>query len=265
MLMTTIVAVCFGPSPSGDVKAASSHLCQVFGQEPRDAAAQARLGVLETWQQKYCSAAHRLSKANEKDSSIMDFLLALIPFNQRKCMAQEASMLSSAGQWDQAITLLTIAVQAVGHHRLRYLRQRAACFAQLGLHERAIADLDRVIEKHSQPDPSCIDDPRICVEDMCRRGRSLVLCSREGAALEDFTQALGLHKEQALQCVEAGLGRQRLAECFMRGALQQYGEQQLNKAWTLIECGLVVDGENAELRRLRARVKRDVASPCNVN
>ncbi|MEQ2310612.1 hypothetical protein AMECASPLE_010853 [Ameca splendens] len=253
----------------GDVKAASSHLCQVFGQEPRDAAAQARLGVLETWQQKYCSAAHRLSKANEKDSSSLDFLLALIPFNQRKCMAQaaaqEASTLSSAGQWDQAITLLTVAVQAVGHHRLRYLRQRAACFAQLGLHERAIADLDRVIEKHSQPDPSCTDDPRICVEDMCRRGRSLVLCSREGAALEDFTQALGLHKEQALQCVEAGLGRQRLAECFMRGALQQYGEQQLNKAWTLIECGLVVDGENAELRRLRARVKRDVASPCNVN
>ncbi|MED6284531.1 hypothetical protein CHARACLAT_020048 [Characodon lateralis] len=253
----------------GDVKAASSHLCQVFGQEPRDAAAQARLGVLETWQQKYCSAAHRLSKVNEKDSSSLDFLLALIPFNQRKCMAQaaaqEASMLSSAGQWDQAITLLTVAVQAVGHHRLRYLRQRAACFAQLGLHERAIADLDRVIQKHGQPDPSCTDDPRICVEDMCRRGRSLVLCSREGAALEDFTQALGLHKEQALQCVEAGLGRQRLAECFMRGALQQYGEQQLNKAWTLIECGLVVDGENAELRRLRARVKRDVASPCNVN
>ncbi|XP_047226646.1 tetratricopeptide repeat protein 34 [Girardinichthys multiradiatus] len=253
----------------GDVKAASSHLCQVFGQEPRDAAAQARLGVLETWQQKYCSAAHRLSKVNEKDSSSLDFLLALIPFNQRKCTAQaaaqEASMLSSAGQWDQAITLLTVAVQAVGHHRSRYLRQRAACFAQLGLHERAIADLDRVIQKHGQPDPSCTNDPRICVEDMCRRGRSLVLCSREGAALEDFTQALGLHKEQALQCVEAGLGRQRLAECFMRGALQQYGEQQLNKAWTLIECGLVVDGENAELRRLRARVKRDVASPCNVN
>uniref|UniRef100_A0A3B5KZJ9 Uncharacterized protein n=1 Tax=Xiphophorus couchianus TaxID=32473 RepID=A0A3B5KZJ9_9TELE len=234
--------------------------------EPRDAAAQARLGVVETWQQKdRSSAAYRLSKVTEKDSSTLDFLLALIPFNQRKCMAQaaalEAGILSSAGQWNQALALLTVAVQATGHRRLQYLRQRAACFAQLAFHERAVADLDGVIQKHA----SCSDDPRICVEDLCRRGHSLVLCSREGAALEDFTQALGLQREHALQCVEAGLGRQRLAECFMRAALQQYGEQQLDKAWTLIEGGLVVDSENAELRRLRARVKREVASPCNVN
>lgn len=169
--------------------------------------------------------------------------------------------MSSAGQWNQALALLTVAVQATGHRRLQYLRQRAACFAQLAFHEQAVADLDGIIQKHA----SCSDDPRICVEDLCRRGHSLVLCSREGAALEDFTRALGLHREQALQCVEAGLGRQRLAQCFMRAALQQYGEQQLDKSWTLIECGLVVDSENAELRRLRARVKREVAGPCNVN
>ncbi|KAG8002766.1 Tetratricopeptide repeat protein 34 [Nibea albiflora] len=239
----------------GEVKAAGAHLCQVFGQEPRDAVAQARVGVVEAWQQNYRSAARRLSKLTEKDSSSLDFLLALIPFNQRKRMAQ----------WDQAVTLLTVAVQAVGNHRLQYLRQRAACLAQLGLHERAIADLDRVIQRHGGSDSSCSDDPQVWVEDLCRRGRSLVLCSREGAALEDFTQALELHKNRAIQCVEAGLGRLRVAECFLRGALQHYGEQQLNKAWTLIECGLVVDSENTELRRLRARVKREVASPCNVN
>lgn len=173
--------------------------------------------------------------------------------------------MSSAGQWDQALTLLNVAIQAVGNHRLQYLRQRAACLAQLGLHKRAIADLDRVIQKHGGSDPSGSDDPQVWAEDLCRRGRSLVLCSREGPALEDFSRALELHRDQAIQCVEAGLGRLRLAECFLRGALQHYGEQQLSKAWTLIECGLVVDSENAELRRLRARVKREVASPCNVN
>ncbi|XP_044068869.1 uncharacterized protein ttc34 [Siniperca chuatsi] len=253
----------------GEIKAAGAHLCQVFGQEPRDAVAQARVGVVEAWQQKYCSAARRLSKLIEKDASSLDFLLALIPFNQRKRMAQaaakEASSVSSGGQWDQALRLLTVAVQAVGNHRLQYLRQRAACLAQLGLHERAIADLDRVIQRHGGSDSSCSDDPQVRVEDLCRRGRSLVLCSREGAALEDFTLALELHKNQTIQCVEAGLGRLRLAECFLRGALQHYGEEQLSKAWTLIECGLVVDSENAELRRLRTRVKREVASPCNVN
>lgn len=173
--------------------------------------------------------------------------------------------MTSGGHWDQALTLLTVAVQAAGNHKPQYLRQRASCLAQLALHERAIADLDRVIQKHGGSDSSRSDDPQVWTEDLCLRGRSLVLCSREGAALEDFTRALELRRDQAVRCVEAGLGRQRVAECFLRGALQHYGEQQLSKAWTLIECGLVVDSDNAELRRLRTRVKREVASPCNVN
>ncbi|XP_026187374.1 tetratricopeptide repeat protein 34 [Mastacembelus armatus] len=253
----------------GEVKAAGAHLCQVFGLEPRDAVAQARLGVVEAWQQNCRSAARRLSKLTGKDPSSLDFLLAMIPFNQRKCVAQaaaqEASSVSSGGQWDQALNLLTVAVQAAGNHKLQHLRQRAACLAQLGLHERAIADLNQVIQKHNGSDSSCSDDPQVCAEDLCRRGRSLVLCAREGAALEDFARALELHRDQTIRCVEAGLGRLRLAECFLREALQRYGEQQLSKAWTLIECGLVVDRDNAELRRLRVKVKREVAGPCNVN
>lgn len=79
---------CYGPTAPGEIKAAGAHLCQVFGQEPRDAVAQARVGVMETWQQNYRSAACRLSKLSEKDSSSLDFLLALIPSNQRKRMAQ---------------------------------------------------------------------------------------------------------------------------------------------------------------------------------
>lgn len=79
-------------SVSGEAKGAAAHLCQVFGQEPRDAVAQARLGVVEAWQQNYLSAARRLSKLTEKDASCLDFLLALIPFNQRKSMAQVSCM-----------------------------------------------------------------------------------------------------------------------------------------------------------------------------
>nr|XP_024662228.1 tetratricopeptide repeat protein 34 [Maylandia zebra] len=257
----------------GEVKSAGVHLCQIFGQEPRDAVAQARVGVVDAWQKKYCSAARRLSKLAEKDSSYFDFLLALIPFNQRKCMAQtlgqeaaqEANSVSSCGQWKQALTLLTVAVQSGGSQRMEYLHQRAVCLAQLGLHERAISDLDRVIQKHDGPDYSCSDHPQVRVEDLCLRGRSLVLCSKEGPALEDFIRALELNREQAIKCVEAGLGKLPLAECFLRGALQHYGEQHLSKAWTLIECGLLLDSENTELRRLRAKVKREVANPCNVN
>lgn len=79
---------CYGTSSPGEAKAAGAHLCQVFGQEPRDAAAQARVGVVEALNQNYCSAARRLSKVAEKDSSSLDFLLTLIPISQRKAMAQ---------------------------------------------------------------------------------------------------------------------------------------------------------------------------------
>ncbi|XP_034027432.1 uncharacterized protein LOC117511535 [Thalassophryne amazonica] len=252
----------------GEMKAAAAHLVQVFGQEPRDGAAQARVGVVEAWQQNYHSAAHRFSKLIEKDPSSLEFLLDLIPLNQQKrvaqAAAQEASSMSSGGQWDLALPLLTVAVQVTGNHKLQYLRQRAACLAQLGLHEQAVADLDRVIQKHSRCESSCSEDACIQAEDLCRRGRSHVLCSRQGLAVEDFSRALELHRDQAIRCIEAGLGRQHVSECFLRGALQQYGEQQLSKAWAMIESGLLVDGENTELRGLRAKVKREVSSPCIV-
>ncbi|KAJ0064472.1 hypothetical protein NL108_006933 [Boleophthalmus pectinirostris] len=252
----------------GDVKTAEAQLVQVFGQEPRDAVAQGRLGVVEAWEQSYCSAALRLCKLTDKHMGALESLLQLMPTNQRRRTAQagaaEASRVSSSGQWDQALSLLTVSVQAVGNHKLQYLRQRAACLAQLGLHERAISDLDRVILRHNSA-PCGEDELKIQSEDLCRRGRSLLLSSKDGPALEDFTKALRLHREQAVGCIESGLGRSRAAECFLKGALQHYGEQQLDKAWTLVECGLAVDSENAELKRLRTRVKREVTSPCNVN
>ncbi|KAG5838650.1 hypothetical protein ANANG_G00225850 [Anguilla anguilla] len=218
----------------GAVKAAAAHLGQVFGQEPREAAAQARWGVVESWQQNFGAAGRRLSRIAERDSSTLDFLLDLITSAHRGLLAQaaarEAEHVSERGQWEAALALLTVAVRAGGEGDVQFYRQRAACLSRLGLHERAVSDLDRV-----------------------------------EAALEDFAQALELHRDHALRCVEAGLGRPRLADCFLRGALRQYGERQLGGAWRLAECGLRVDGGHAELRRLRARLKREFSGSCIVH
>lgn len=179
--------------------------------------------------------------------------------------AQEASSLSSAGRSAQAVSLLTVAVQAAGSNRLWYLRKRAACLAQGGSHELAVADLDAVIQSRSGSPPPCSEELGAWVEDLCQRGSSLVFCSREPAALEDFSRALEAHRNRAIRCIDASLGRERLAECFLRGALQHYGAQQLSKTWTLVERGLLVDNENVELRRLRSKVKREAATSCSVN
>ncbi|KAJ8016464.1 hypothetical protein DPEC_G00007470 [Dallia pectoralis] len=252
----------------GEVESAGAHLTQVFGREPREVEAQARLGVVEAWQQKYRKAADRLSRLAEKQPPTLDFLLSLIPLTHRIRMAQtaarEADRVSANSSWEQALALLTVAVQAAEELRPQYLRQRAACLTQLHLHERAIADLDWVIQSHEAAN-GAPDQPQVWAEDLCQRGCSLMLCSREGPALEDFTRALHIHRLKALECVEAGLGRSRLADCFLRTALQNYGEQQLNKVWSLTESGLVVDSRHTELTRLRAKLKREHCGPCAVH
>ncbi|XP_050951696.1 tetratricopeptide repeat protein 34 [Labeo rohita] len=250
----------------GEVNAAGAHLKQVFGQEPRDAAAKARWGVVNAWQQNYKVAANYLSVVAEKEPESLDFLITLLQSAQRKRLAQaasqQASSVSESGQWEQALALLTLAVRAVTEMKLQYLRQRAACLAHLGLHERAVSDLNKVIQGHNADGR---EEQRVWAEDLCRRGRSHLLCSQEETGLQDFSQALDLHEEQALLCVEAGLGTQRLAEMFLRFALQNYGQQKLDRAWLLTETGLKVDSSHVELRKLRARIKREVSGPCTVH
>ncbi|XP_073678775.1 uncharacterized protein ttc34 [Garra rufa] len=250
----------------GEVNAAGAHLKQVFGQEPRDAAAKARWGVVKAWQQNYKVAANYLSVVAEKEPATLDFLITLLQPAQRKRLAQaasqQASSVSESGQWEQALALLTLAVQAVSEIKLQYIRQRAACLAHLGLHERAVSDLNKVIQGHNA---DVREEQRVWAEDLCRRGRSLLLCSQEESGLQDFSQALDMHEEQALLCIEAGLGTQRLAEMFLRVALQNYGQQKLDRAWVLTETGLKVDSGHAELRKLRSRIKREVSGPCTVH
>uniref|UniRef100_A0A8C1J7K8 Tetratricopeptide repeat domain 34 n=1 Tax=Cyprinus carpio TaxID=7962 RepID=A0A8C1J7K8_CYPCA len=225
----------------GEVNAAGAHLKQVFGQEPRDTAAKARWGVVKAWQQNYKVAANYLSVVAEKEQATLDFLITLLQSVQRKRLAQAASQQASSvcesGQWEQALALLTLAVRVV---------------SEMKLQARAASDLNKVIQGHNADGR---EEQMVWTEDLCRRGSSLLLCSHKESGLQDFSQALDLHEEQALLCVEAGLGTQRLAEMYLCFALQNYGQQKLKKAWLLTETGLKVDSSHVELCRLRARIK----------
>lgn len=176
-------------------------------------------------------------------------------------------MVSEKGQLECALPLHTVAVQAVDDLKLKsqFLRQRAACLAQLTLHERAVADMDKVIQGHAEYADATGAEHAVWAEDLCRRGHSLLLCSREQLAVEDFSQALGLHRSRVLQCVEAGMGRTRLAGHFLHAASRCYAEQQLREAWMLTEHGLQVESGHTELRRLRARIKQESSSSCIVH
>uniref|UniRef100_A0A8C2IZL5 Tetratricopeptide repeat domain 34 n=1 Tax=Cyprinus carpio TaxID=7962 RepID=A0A8C2IZL5_CYPCA len=232
----------------GEVNAAGAHLKQVFGQEPRDAAAKARWGVVKAWQQNYKVAANYLSVVAEKEQATLDFLITLLQSVQRKRLAQ---VITKKKKKD-IIFMINMDFSTVSEMKLQYLRQHAACLSHLRLHERAASDLNKVIQGHNADGR---EEQRVWTEDLCRRGSSLLLCSHKESGLQDFSQALDLHEEQALLCVEAGLGTQRLAEMYLCFALQNYGQQKLEKAWLLTETGLKVDSSHVELCRLRARIK----------
>lgn len=70
------------------MNAAGAHLKQVFGQEPRDATAKARWGVVKAWHQNYTLAVNYLSELAEKEPVTLDFLIGLLQPSQRKRIAQ---------------------------------------------------------------------------------------------------------------------------------------------------------------------------------
>lgn len=70
------------------MNAAGGHLKQVFGQEPREATAKARWGVVKAWHQDYTMAADYLSEVAEKEPATLDFLIGLMQMSQRKRVAE---------------------------------------------------------------------------------------------------------------------------------------------------------------------------------
>uniref|UniRef100_W5M9L1 Tetratricopeptide repeat domain 34 n=1 Tax=Lepisosteus oculatus TaxID=7918 RepID=W5M9L1_LEPOC len=72
----------------GALEAAGAHLRQIFGQEPREAVAQARWGVVEAWQRNAMGAARGLSEIAEREASTLSFLLTLLSAQHRKHLAQ---------------------------------------------------------------------------------------------------------------------------------------------------------------------------------
>ncbi|XP_039599112.1 tetratricopeptide repeat protein 34 [Polypterus senegalus] len=246
---------------------AMAHHQKIFGVEPTELPARARLGLMEALQGNLTVAAEELSKIAEDDTSTLDFLLTLLPEKQKRSLAQvaaqKASSLSEMGQSSQALGLLSLATKAGGEKQTQYLRQRAFCLLRLGHNERAILDLDRVIQSHLFP--ATAQNLREMVQDYCGRGQGLLLMHKQDPGLVDFSQALDLDALCAVAFIECGLGRVCLVQHFLQGAMQQFERQHLKESWRLAGYGLLIDENNLELRKLRSKIKREASGSCTLN
>lgn len=115
--------------------------------------------------------------------------------------------------------------------------------------------MDRAIQRHSA------NDLRTQVEDFCYKGRVLLLDGDEEVSCRQYVKAVSLDSAFALAAISDSPGRVRLAQIISHTAHKYFEQKLFEESWKLTECGLIIDENNQELRKLKARIKRE-ASGC---
>ncbi|KAM4650418.1 tetratricopeptide repeat protein 34 [Discoglossus pictus] len=240
---------------------AFTHLKKTFSNSDIDESAKARYGVLHVKCRNVLAAAQELCTLAGKNPSEVEILVKFLDKRQRQSLsqvsAQEGISLTKENQHEKAISYFSLAIIA-SNNNPKYLRQRATCSSHLKDYTNAIKDMDKAIQRHGS------NDTKAQVEDYCCMGHLLLLTSEEEAAVRQYMKALNLEQAMALACINSMPGKIKLAQVFSHIA-HKYSEQHLyEESWKMTNCGLLIDETNHELKKLKARIKRE-ASGCSVH
>ncbi|XP_023408275.2 tetratricopeptide repeat protein 34 [Loxodonta africana] len=247
----------------GSFEEAGAHLQKTLTSAPPSEAARARLGLLWIKKGDMLAAVQDLQGLVEKDPRDLGFLLHLLEPSERQSLtqaaAQEASTLLEAGLPGQALGFCSLAVLA-GRDSAQHLRMRATCLAELQEFDRALRDLDRVLQEGAGG-----GDPPMQAEDFCSRGRLLLSLGDEAQAAGAFARALELAPTLAVSSLRERPGQGPTAQVFQHHGQRCLEAQRHAEAWTAVEKGLLVDPEHCGLKRLKARVRREASSGCRLH
>ncbi|XP_072442339.1 tetratricopeptide repeat protein 34 isoform X1 [Chiloscyllium punctatum] len=235
---------------------ALKHLQENFGPVPNDAAALARYGLIQMKRDNVQQAVQNLSILAEKDNKDLQFLLLFLDNKSRYRMAQvasqEADILTKGNQLEKAMSYYTLAVLS-SKNKPKYIRQHARCLIQSKQYERALKDLQGIIKRSTSS-----NSPEL-VQDYCSAGYVQLLILKEEEACNSYIKALQLDQSVALTNISSRPGRLNLAQHFHQNARDYFKQQHYEKAWNLTEYGLIIDESNTELKKLRARIKRETS------
>lgn len=141
-----------------------------------------------------------------------------------------------------------------------HLRLRAACLAELQDFDRALGDLDLVLQEGPRA-----GDTSTRAEDFCNQGRMLLGLGDEVGAAGAFCQALKLAPLEAQSSLGERPGKATITRLLLDWGQQCLEEQRLAEAWAATEGGLTVDPTHPNLRGLKARVRREATSGCRLH
>ncbi|NXS58965.1 TTC34 protein, partial [Brachypteracias leptosomus] len=239
---------------------ALGHLQEAFGHSLADDSASARLAVLQLKKRNVAVAAHAFSILARRDERELAFLLNFVDTKQQQHLSQvaahEGNVLVKAHHYEKALGYYTLAVLA-SRDNPRYLRQRAACLMHLKKYDRALKDMEKVIQKHGS------NSLNTQVKDHCSKGRLLLSLAEEEAAVQQYIEALQLDESVALCSIMNSPGSEILTKTFHKIAQHHFDMQRYEEAWKVTDYGLKID-KNTELKKLKTRLKRE-ASSCRIH
>ncbi|NWX19507.1 TTC34 protein, partial [Aegotheles bennettii] len=245
---------------NGEYEEALDHLREAFGHSPGDEFVSARLAVLQLKKRNVPVAAHSFSILAKRDERELAFLLNFIDAKQQQHLsqvaAQEGNVLIKEHHYEKALGYYTLAI-LTSKDNPRYLRQRAACLTHLKKYDKALKDMGKVIQKHGR------NSLKTRVKDHCSQGHLLLSVADEEAAVKQYIEALELDESMALCSIMNGPGSEVLTKAFHKIAQYNFEMQHYEEAWKITDYGLKIDN-NAELKKLKARLKRE-ASSCSIH
>ncbi|NWS04138.1 TTC34 protein, partial [Motacilla alba] len=245
---------------NGEHQEALKHLQEAFGHCPPEDFARARLAVLQLQSRNVAGAAAPLSALARRDEKDLAFLLNFVDTKQQQHLAQaaaqEGKVLMKGHDHQQALGYHSLAVLA-SRASPRYLRRRAACLMHLKKYEKALKDMEIVIQGHG------CNSPKTQAGDHCCQGFLLLALAREEAAVQHYMQALQLDEPLALGTITECPGRESLTKVFHKIAQYNFEKQRYEEAWKITDYGLKID-KSSELQKLKARLKRE-ASSCSIH
>ncbi|XP_005528471.1 PREDICTED: tetratricopeptide repeat protein 34 [Pseudopodoces humilis] len=245
---------------NGKHQEALKHLQEAFGHCPAEDFARARLAVLQLQNRNVAGAAAPLSVLARRDEKDLAFLLNFVDTKQQQHLAQaaaqEGKVLMKGHHHEQALGYHSLAVLA-SQDSPRYLRRRAACLTHLKKYEKALKDMEKVIQGHG------CNSPKTRAGDHCCQGFLLLALAQEEAAVQHYIEALQLDEPLALDTITDCPGRESLTKTFHKIAQFNFEKQCYEEAWKITDYGLKID-KSAELRKLKARLKIE-ASSCSIH
>ncbi|XP_002193349.6 tetratricopeptide repeat protein 34 [Taeniopygia guttata] len=245
---------------NGKHQEALKHLQEAFGHCPAEDFARARLAVLQLQSRNVAGAAAPLSALARRDEKDLAFLLNFVDTKQQQHLAQaaaqEGKVLMKGRDHQQALGYLSLAVLA-SRDSPRHLRRRAACLMHLRKYEKALKDMEKVLQGHGS------NSPKTQAGDHCCQGFLLLALAREEAAVQQYMQALQLDEPLALGTITECPGRESLTKTFHKIAQYNFEKQRYEEAWKITDYGLKID-KSSELQKLKARLKRE-ASSCSIH